>query len=96
MRRNASPLSRSIRLLFAAALIAGAASITAHTLPAARAAAGDPQTCEQASGDEAIAACTRAIASGAYQGHDLAKLPFAAMSVNEHRKTYARIELSRF
>ena len=40
------------------------------------AAAGDPQTCEQASGDEAIAACTRAIASGAYQGHDLAKLHY--------------------
>jgi tetratricopeptide (TPR) repeat protein len=76
MPRNAPPLSRSIRLLFGAALIAGAASIAAHTLPAAHAAAGDLQTCEQASGDEPIAACTRAIASGAYQGHDLAKLHY--------------------
>jgi len=76
MRRNSPPLWRSIRQLLGTVLIDGAASIAAHTLPAARAAAGDPQTCEQASGDEAIAACIRAIASGAYQGHDLAKLHY--------------------
>jgi hypothetical protein len=57
MRRNAPPLSRSIRRLLGAVLIADAASIAAHTLPAAHAAAGDLRTCEQASGDEAIAAC---------------------------------------
>jgi hypothetical protein len=50
-------LSRSIRQLLGAVLIAGAASIAAHTLPAAHAAAGDLQTCAQPSGDEAIAAC---------------------------------------
>ena len=33
-------------------------------------------TCKQASGDVAIAACTRAIASGRYAGHDLAKLHY--------------------
>src|SRR5215831_20303797 len=35
-----------------------------------------PNTCKQASGDVAIAACTRAIATGRYAGHDLAKLHY--------------------
>ena len=95
MRRNAPPLSRSIRLLFGAALIAGAASIAqGHIrmtsilrgtlaalvftstvwLAATPAAADDVDTCEKASGDEAIAACTRAINSGRYSGRQLAAL----------------------
>jgi tetratricopeptide (TPR) repeat protein len=36
--------------------------------------ADDRSTCEQASGDSAIEACTRAIGSGQYSGLDLAKL----------------------
>jgi tetratricopeptide (TPR) repeat protein len=39
-----------------------------------RALADDADTCEKASGDEAIAACTRAINSGRSRGHDLAGL----------------------
>jgi hypothetical protein len=75
---NCPALSRSIWLLFGAALIvgavAGAVLVGAAMPPVAPAASEDPKTCTQASGDEAIAACTRAIAAGAYQGHDLAKL----------------------
>jgi lipoprotein NlpI len=37
-----------------------------------RAVADDAETCEKASGDEAIAACTRAINSGRWSGADLA------------------------
>src|SRR6266540_1241688 len=74
MRRTAPPLSRSIWLLCGAALIIGAVSVAARTLPSA--ASEDPKTCTQASGDVAIAACTRAIAAGAYQGHELAKLHY--------------------
>src|SRR6266540_1228156 len=74
MRRTAPPLSRSIWLLCGAALIIGAVSVAARTLPSA--ASEDPKTCTQASGYVAIAACTRAIAAGAYQCHELAKLHY--------------------
>jgi tetratricopeptide (TPR) repeat protein len=37
-----------------------------------RAAANDPKICAEQSGDVAIAACTRAIKSGKYRGHELA------------------------
>jgi tetratricopeptide (TPR) repeat protein len=43
-------------------------------LAAAPAAADDVDTCEKASGDEAIAACTGAINSGRYSGGQLAAL----------------------
>jgi tetratricopeptide (TPR) repeat protein len=43
-------------------------------LAATPAAADDVDTCEKASGDEAIAACTRAINSGRYSGRELAAL----------------------
>jgi tetratricopeptide (TPR) repeat protein len=46
-------------------MLAGPVSVT-------RAAADDLATCHDASGDEAIAACTRATSSGRYHGHDLA------------------------
>src|SRR4051812_44044548 len=54
-------LSRSIWLLCGAALIA-AASIAAARVPVS-VPADDPQTCREASGEAAIAACSRAIAS---------------------------------
>jgi tetratricopeptide (TPR) repeat protein len=40
----------------------------------APASADDRMTCERSSGDSAIAACTRAIASGTFDGLELAKL----------------------
>jgi hypothetical protein len=43
-------------------------------LAATPAAADDVDTCGKASGDEAIAACTRAINSGRYNGRQLAAL----------------------
>src|SRR5215468_6224374 len=43
-------------------------------LAATRAAADDFETCARASGDQAIAACTRAINSGRYSGRELADL----------------------
>jgi tetratricopeptide (TPR) repeat protein len=43
-------------------------------LAATPAAADDVNTCEKASGDEAIAACTRAINSGQYSGRQLGAL----------------------
>lgn len=43
-------------------------------LAATPAAADDVHTCEKASGDEAIAACARAINSGVYGGGQLASL----------------------
>ena len=48
-----------------------AAAVLLATTPAA---ANDVDTCETASGDEAIAACTRAIKSGRYSGRELAAL----------------------
>src|SRR4051812_21946094 len=58
----------------AAALILGALLAGAAALPRAHAATDDAQKCEQASGITAIAACSRAIDSGHYHGHDLAEL----------------------
>jgi tetratricopeptide (TPR) repeat protein len=43
-------------------------------LAALPALADDRTTCQRASGDDAIAACTRAIAAGAFAGTDLAEL----------------------
>jgi tetratricopeptide (TPR) repeat protein len=42
--------------------------------PAAAAPADDQKACAEESGDNAIAACTRAIASGRFKEHDLAQL----------------------
>jgi tetratricopeptide (TPR) repeat protein len=53
-------------------LVAGAA--VAVMLGLQTAAADDLQTCQDESGDAAIAACTRVIASGRYSGDDLATL----------------------
>jgi tetratricopeptide (TPR) repeat protein len=47
------------------------ALLVALALPAA---ADDRQTCEQGSGDAALAACSRAIASGQFAGLELARL----------------------
>jgi len=55
-------------------LFIGALSVTMATLLTVPAVADDRGTCADASGDEAIAACTRAITSGRYRGNDLARL----------------------
>src|SRR6516164_8975867 len=60
----------------ASMLSAAAPSAAARPVPVAAVAGDDANTCKQASGDVAIAACTRAIASGRYAGHDLAKLHY--------------------
>ena len=70
MPKNTLP--RSFWLLCGAALI-GAVSI-ATAMPAARLAADDAQVCRQEAGDAALSACSRAIASGRYQGRGLAEL----------------------
>ena len=54
--------------------LAALAFTSAVWLAAAPAAANDGETCAKASGDEAIAACTRAINAGRYSGHLLAAL----------------------
>ena len=53
------------------AALAFTSTVWLATTPAA---ADDVDTCEKASGDEAIAACTRAINSGRYSGGELAAL----------------------
>src|SRR5262245_57853015 len=60
------------RVLFCAVLLVGLVQ-AAHAEPNSRA---DVQTCENASGDVAIAACTRAIESRTFSGRDLALLYF--------------------
>jgi tetratricopeptide (TPR) repeat protein len=52
----------------------GIAILLAACLLAAPARADDRATCERASGDAAVAACTRAIESGVFKGRELAKL----------------------
>jgi len=54
--------------------LAALAFTSTDWLAATPAAANDGETCAKASGDEAIAACTRAINSGRYSGHQLAAL----------------------
>ena len=54
--------------------LAALAFTTAVWLAATPAAADDVDSCEKASGDEAIAACERAINSGLYSGRRLADL----------------------
>jgi tetratricopeptide (TPR) repeat protein len=56
--------------------IVAVAGVITVGLFAGMAAADDKQTCVKASGDLAIAACTRAIASGQYNTHDLGTLYF--------------------
>jgi tetratricopeptide (TPR) repeat protein len=51
-----------------------AGAVVAAMLAASPAAADDVDACTKTSGDAAIAACTRAIASNAYQGHALSAL----------------------
>jgi tetratricopeptide (TPR) repeat protein len=74
MRPHTSSRSRLLGLLFDAAMLAGAVLALAVTMPAAHAAADDAATCRDASGQVAIAACTRGIDSGNYRGHALAAL----------------------
>jgi tetratricopeptide (TPR) repeat protein len=57
-----------VRRFAAAGLMLAALAFTASAQP------DDRTTCERASGDPAIAACTRAIASGTFSGIELAKL----------------------
>jgi len=73
MRRTTRPRLLAIWLLVGAASI-GPELATAATLATAPAGADDADSCAKASGDAAIAACTRAIASGNYRGHALEKL----------------------
>jgi len=68
MRRLIRSFLPTTGLLFAAALMATA------TLQSAGAAVNDVDTCRDGSGGLAIEACTRAIASGEFQGRDLAGL----------------------
>src|SRR6516162_2559739 len=60
------------------------------TSPAAGAAANDADTCRRASGDVAMAACTRAIASGRYAGHDLARLHYDRAVEYANKRNYDR------
>src|ERR1700728_1895285 len=53
-----------------------ALSVVAGPILASPVVAADTDVCAQASGDEAIAACTRAIGSGRVQGRALASLYF--------------------
>src|SRR5262249_5365859 len=73
MRRTTRPRLLAIWLLFGAASISPGLA-TAATPATAPAGADDADSCAKASGDAAIAACTRAIASGNYHGHALEKL----------------------
>lgn len=61
----------TIAIMRAKHWIAGAFALLASIAPAM---ADDRTICERASGEAAIAACTRAIASGAFTGLELAKL----------------------
>src|SRR5215510_2192721 len=63
-----------LAFVLASMLSAAAPSAAARPVQVAAVAGDDADTCKQASGDVAIAACTRAIASGRYAGHYLAKL----------------------
>jgi hypothetical protein len=56
------------------AMLAGVMMLMGPLLLIARAAADDGETCVNASDNVAIAACTRAIRSGRYNGHGLAVL----------------------
>jgi hypothetical protein len=58
---------RHLRIGLAAVLC----SFVCFVQPVACAAMSDPKICEKVSGDEAIAACTRAISSGREKGHAL-------------------------
>src|ERR1700722_19551733 len=51
-----------------------AAFVVTGSILATKAVADDAATCEKAGGDIAIAACTRAIDSGRWRGHNLAVL----------------------
>src|SRR5215471_2186335 len=73
MHRTTRPRLLAIWLLFGAASISPGLA-TAATLAIAPAGADDADSCANASGDAAIAACTRAIASGNYHDHALEKL----------------------
>jgi len=75
----------SVLLVGVAALLLGTGSGLVS-----RASADDATSCVKASGDEAIAACTRAIASGEFQGHNLAALYVNRCSVNHAKGDYDR------
>ena len=73
MRRTTRPRLLAIWLILGAASI-GPGLVRAAALTAAPAGADDAVSCANASGDAAIAACTRAIDSGHYYGQALEKL----------------------
>ena len=81
---RARPCASARRLIGASMLACALAGMLSAAPPSAAArpvqvaavAADDADTCKQASGDVAIAACTRAIASDRYAGHDLASLHY--------------------
>lgn len=50
----------------------------------------DQQVCNKASGDIAVAACTRAIGSGRYSGRDLGKLHLTRAVARTEKKEYER------
>src|SRR5262249_7560433 len=84
MRRTTRPRLVAIWLLVGAVSI-GPGLATAATTPTAPADADDADSCAKASGDAAIAACTRAIASGNYHGYALEKL-YYDRAVEHHSK----------
>src|SRR5262249_48875517 len=84
MRRTTFPRLVAIWLLVGAGSI-GPGFATAPTTAIAPADTDDADSCATASGDAAIAACTRAIASGNYHGHALKKL-YHDRAFEYHRK----------
>src|SRR5215831_11397590 len=82
--RRARPCASARRAIGASMLACALAGMLSAAAPSAAArpmqvpalADDHANTCKQASGDVAIAACTRAIASGRYAGHDPAKLHY--------------------
>ena len=74
MRRTIDFVSPAIYPFFRTVLVTGALLIPTTLSPAM--AATDRATCAKESGEAAIAACSRAIASGRYRGRDLAELHF--------------------
>jgi tetratricopeptide (TPR) repeat protein len=74
MFANARSWAPGLRAVSGAVLGAVLGAVFAATLMIGSAAADDVQTCAYASGDEAIAACSRAIDSGSLSGRGLAEM----------------------
>src|SRR5262249_57832456 len=73
-----------LAFVLASMLSAAAPSAAARPVQAAAVAGDDANTCKQASGDVAIAACKRGIATGRYGGPELAKIHYVRAVGNDH------------